>query len=275
MLSTEVQQKYEQMQAILRSLERVGVAYSGGVDSTLVLRVAVDVLGKDNVVAVTGRSPSMADSEFEEAKRLALQMGCRHVVIETNEMDDPEYCANPPNRCYHCKQSLFRAMQSVLREHGISVMVTGTNVDDHQDWRPGIAAGDAFGVRSPAEEAGLAKSDIRELSRELNLPTYDKPAAPCLASRIPYGEPITVEKLKMVERAEAFLKSLGFCECRVRHHGSVARIEVRAEDLMRLMEPSVRTRIDQALREIGYTYVAVDLRGFRSGSLNEAIQRRE
>ncbi|MEP0841461.1 MAG: ATP-dependent sacrificial sulfur transferase LarE, partial [Phycisphaerae bacterium] len=237
-----------------------------------VLKVALDVLGPDNVVAVTGKSDSLAAAEFEEACRLAERFGARHVVIETQEFSDPHYLANPANRCYFCKSELYTRLDEFVKAHGLTAAVNGINKDDYGDWRPGIQAAGEHAVRAPCAEAGMTKADIRYLSEKLGIPIFDKPASPCLSSRVQYGEAITPEKLRMIERSEAFLRSLGFRECRVRHHHNLARIELPAEQIPVALKPDVLRRIDAALREFGYTYVTVDLRGFRSGSMNEVVQ---
>ena len=263
--------KAEAAREILRSLGRVAVAFSGGVDSTFVLKLAVDTLGKENVLAVTGKSTSVAAGEFDDATRLAGEIGSVHLVIETQEFDDPNYLANPTNRCYYCKTELYTQMTPVIAARGYSAIVNGTNADDLGDYRPGLIAAGEHAVRSPAAEAGLTKTEIRTLSAAWGLPTHDKPASPCLSSRVQYGEAITPEKLKMIEDAETLLRRLGFRECRVRHHDKLARIEVPAREIERLASEDVRTKIESAFREIGYQYVCVDLRGFRSGSMNEVI----
>ncbi|NLX14011.1 MAG: ATP-dependent sacrificial sulfur transferase LarE [Phycisphaerales bacterium] len=259
------------MKSGLRALESVAVAFSAGVDSTFLLKVAVDTLGPDKVIAVTADSDSLARAEFEEAVKLAEGMGARHAVIKTGEFDDPNYLANPANRCYYCKNELFGKLGEFIAEHGLKAVVAGVNADDYADWRPGIQAGREHHVYTPCADAGLTKQDIRALSRRMGLPTYDKPAMPCLASRIPYGEAITPEKLKMIERGEALLREMGFPECRVRHHQNLARIEVPAGQIEILCRPETRQQVESAFRDIGYAYVAVDLRGFRSGSMNEVI----
>lgn len=266
------EQKLEKMKEILRALKRVAVAFSAGVDSTFVLKVALDTLGSENVVAVTGKSDSLAAAEFEEACKLAEQFGARHVVIETQEFEDPHYLANPTNRCYFCKSELYNKLDEFVTRHGLAAAVNGINRDDYGDWRPGIQAAGEHAVRAPCAEAGMTKDDIRYLSEKLGIPIFDKPASPCLSSRVQYGESITPEKLKMIERAEAFLHSLGFRECRVRHHNNLARIELPAEQIPAALQPEMLRRIDAALREYGYHYVTVDLRGFRSGSMNEVVQ---
>ena len=270
-LSETLQAKYDRMCEILRSLEHVAVAFSAGVDSTLVLKVALDTLGSPKVIAATGDSESLARAEFDEARRLTEQLGAQHVVLKTDEFQNEDYLANPENRCYYCKTTLYTHLDKYIAEHGINAIVNGINADDYGDWRPGIQAAEEHAVRAPIAEAGITKAEVRTLSEWLGLPTFDKPASPCLSSRVQYGEQITPEKLRMIERAEALLKSLGFRECRVRHHDNLARIEVPLEDIARIAEPEFRARLDAALHELGYTYVTLDLRGFRSGSLNEAI----
>lgn len=266
-------EKYQRLQAILRELESVAVAFSAGVDSTFVLKVAVDTLKPENVVAVTGRSDSLARAEFDQARELTTAVGAEHVILDTDEFENPEYTANPSNRCYFCKTTLYEHLERFIAERGIKAMINGINADDLSDFRPGIQAAHEHSVRAPVADAGLTKDDIRELSRRLGLPTHDKPASPCLSSRIPYGEPITPEKLHMIERAEAFLREdMGIRECRVRHHGdNLARIEVPPVFIATLAEPENAARIERELRSIGYHYVSLDLRGFRSGSLNEVI----
>ncbi|MHC4088733.1 MAG: ATP-dependent sacrificial sulfur transferase LarE [Planctomycetota bacterium] len=263
--------KYKRMQDVIRSLDRVAVAFSAGVDSTLVLKVALDVLGPGNVIAVTGNSDSLARAEFEAAKSLADGVGAEHIILDTAEFENEDYLANPENRCYYCKTTLYEDMERFIRQRGITEIINGINADDYSDWRPGIRAANEHSVRCPAAEAGLTKADLRELSQRLGLPTFDKPASPCLSSRVPYGERITPEKLRMIESCEAFLHELGLRECRVRHHDNLARIEVPAEQISRLIEPETRSRVIGHFREAGYNYVTLDLIGFRSGSMNEVI----
>lgn len=263
--------KLNKAREILSSLQRVAVAFSGGVDSTFVLKLAVETLGSENVLALTGRSPSIAATELEDARRLAADIGVEQMVIETREFDDPNYLANPTNRCYFCKTELYDRAAAILASRGLRTMVNGTNADDLGDFRPGLSAAAEHSVRSPCAEAGLTKAEIRVLSAEMGLSTHDKPASPCLSSRVQYGEAITPEKLRMIERAEALLHKLGFRECRVRHHNKLARIEVPLDRIGELAETKVRTRLEAELREIGYQYVTLDLSGFRSGSMNEVI----
>lgn len=263
--------KLARMQEILRDLESVAVAFSGGVDSTFILRAALDTLGHEKVVAITGRSDSVAADDLDDARRLAAQFNARHIIIDTNEFADPNYLANPSNRCYFCKTELYTRLADFIGHSGMNAVVNGVNADDLGDWRPGLKAADEHRVRAPAAEAGLTKLEIRELSARWGLPTSDKPASPCLSSRVQYGENITPEKLRMIEHAERFLHDLGIRECRVRHHNNLARIEVPPDQIEKLMQPETRARIDAAFREFGYAYVAMDLRGFRSGSMNEVI----
>jgi uncharacterized protein len=269
--TTSPEKKLERMQAILSSLQRVVVAFSGGADSTFVLKVAADTLGPSNVIAATGQSDSLPLAEFEEAVRLSREMGVEHIIIKTEEFKNPQYTANPTNRCYFCRSDLYSRLGDFINQRGFKAIINGANADDGYDWRPGMQAAREHDVRSPCAEAGMTKQDIRLLSRRLGLPTFDKPAMPCLASRIPYGEEITPAKLKQIEQSETFLRSLGFRECRVRHHNNLARIELLPADIDRAMQSDLRNRIDAALREYGYTYVTIDLRGFRSGSLNEVM----
>jgi uncharacterized protein len=266
----DIDAKLAALQASLRDMGRVLVAFSGGVDSSFLLRVAVDVLG-DDVVALTTRSPTAPEEDEAMARDVASALGVRHRLIDANELDIPGYAANPVDRCYFCKGSLYEICEAEAERLGVSAVIDGVNLDDLGDYRPGLRAAEEHGVRHPLAEAGLSKAEIRALSRRAGLPTADRPSSPCLSSRFPYGTPITLDGLRKVAAAERVLRRLGFRECRVRAHEPVARIEVPASELPRLVAAEVRAEVVRELRAIGFGYVTVDLQGFRSGSLNEVL----
>ena len=270
-MDKSVEEKFARLKGIFVSMGRVIVAYSGGVDSTFLLRVAGDSLGNENVLAVTALSPLFPERELAGAKRMAQEMGVKHILIESNELEIDGFSKNPSNRCYFCKKELFEEMQNLARKEAISFVAEGSTLDDEKDHRPGRRAIQELGIRSPLQEARFTKEDVRELSRTLGLSTWEKPSFACLASRFPYGEEITPERLRMVDEAEDFLFSLGFKQVRVRHYQSLARIEVYPEEVSRLMNGSLREKVVNRLKKIGYRYVTLDLQGFRSGSMNEVL----
>jgi uncharacterized protein len=261
--------KLEQLKSILKSYSSAVVAYSGGVDSTFLAVVAHQVLG-EKVLAVTAVSPTYPDDQLDEARAIAGQFGFRHEVIHTNEFEEPDFVSNPPNRCYYCKLALLKDLRQLADEKGLKEVLDGANVDDLADYRPGHQAVKEVGVLSPLREAGMTKADIREYSKQMSLPTWSKPAYACLASRVPYGTMITPEILQRIDKGEKFLHSLGLVEIRVRDHFPVARIEVGKEQIDRAWEH--RSLIAEKLHEIGYHFVALDLDGFRSGSMNVGLK---
>jgi uncharacterized protein len=262
----------QKLKSQLQLLGRVAVAYSGGVDSTLVLKVALDALGIENVIALLAVSPSLPQSEEDEAMTLAKQLGARIELLPTDEVNDPAYQANAPNRCYFCKDHVYRALRQFAEKNGVEHVLDGMNAEDTLDLRPGRAAARELKILSPLHDLGFSKKDVREAAKALGLSNWDKPAAACLASRVPYGTSVTPKLLSQIERAEAALFDLGFRELRVRHHGDVARLEVPEVDLLRAFQH--RQAITTALRATGYTYITLDLAGLRSGSMNEVLKAR-
>jgi uncharacterized protein len=270
-----LQDKYNLLQQILKKLHKVVVAYSGGVDSTFLLKAAVDTLGPENVLACIGISSSLGKSQYNRAIECAEIIGARVEEVEVQEVFDTKYSANNPDRCFHCKSHLYTLLQNIAKEKDFDNVVCGCNFDDMDDFRPGNKAAKIYGVQSPLMEAQMTKDDIRDMSRKLNLPTADIPASPCLASRVTYGLEVTEQRLKQVEEAEDFLRKLGFVEFRVRHHDTIARIEVQPEDMEKVTTEPERYKIIEKLKSLGFKYITVDLQGFRSGSLNELLTKDE
>jgi len=270
--SDELSAQYERLAGLIKQMGRVIVAFSGGVDSTLVLKVAMDALGRENVLAVTGVSPSLPQRELRSVGDLAAVLSAPLELIETSEMDSAHYTSNPSNRCYFCKTELYSKLTDLAAAKNFKAILNGLNLDDTGDHRPGMGAAKEWKIRSPLLEAKLTKSDIRALAEKLKLPNWEKPALACLSSRIPYGTPVTIQSLSQIERAEDFLRDLGFSNVRVRHHSNLARIEVDADDLAKLLQEPLRSNLIKHFKQLGYTYVTLDLQGFRSGSVNETLK---
>ncbi|MEB3123571.1 MAG: ATP-dependent sacrificial sulfur transferase LarE [Snowella sp.] len=265
-----LQEKYQQLQAIFKEMDRTLIAYSGGVDSALIAKVAQDVLG-DRVLAITAISPSLLPEELVEAEEQAASMGISHEIVETQEMENPNYTSNPINRCYFCKSELHDTLKPLAIERGYPYVVDGVNADDLRDYRPGIQAAKERGVRSPLAEVGFSKLEVRELSKQLGLAWWDKPAQPCLSSRFPYGEEITLEKLQRVGRAEIYLRKLGYRNLRVRSEGETARIELPSEKIQEFIMNTDLSQVVKAFHGYGFSYVTLDLEGYRSGKLNQVL----
>jgi len=270
-----LQEKHNSLKETLKKLERVVIAYSGGVDSTFLLKVAVDTLGAENVLACISVGPSEPANQLQRAAEVAKSIGAELQIVEANELADPNFTANKADRCFHCKSHLCKVLLDIARQRGFNHVVFGTNYDDLDDFRPGNRAMQVFGIRSPLAEAKLTKSDIRRLSSEMKLPTADLPASPCLASRIAYGIEVTEQRLRQIDEAEDFLRKLGLAEFRVRHHDTIARIEVNPKDIKKIAAEPLRSQIVDKIKSLGFKFVTVDLQGFRSGSLNEPLSDEE
>ena len=262
--------KLEKLKELLKEMDKAAVAFSGGVDSTFLLKVAADVLG-DRVIAVTARSSTYPEREFKEASEYIKKLGVKHIVIMSEELEIEGFSHNPANRCYYCKKELFSKVKEIALQYGMKYVVDGSNVDDMGDYRPGMLALKELEISSPLRDAGLTKEDIRKYSRQMALPTWDKQPFACLASRFPYGEEITHEKLQMIDRAEQYLLDLGFRQVRVRNHGEVARIEVAREERKRFFDTDLMDTVHEKLKEVGFRYVTLDLQGYRTGSMNEGL----
>ena len=265
------ERKLAELKSLFRGMEQALVAYSGGVDSTLVAKIARDVLG-DRALAITAVSPSLLPEELIDAQTQAAQIGIKHELIETHEMDNPDYTSNPVNRCYFCKSELHDTLKPLALKRGYPYVVDGVNADDLQDYRPGIQAAKERGARSPLAEVGVSKAEVREISRSLGLAWWDKPAQPCLSSRFPYGEAITVTKLQRVGRAEIYLRQLGYDNLRVRSQGDTAKIELPASDITQFVQQVNLPELVKTFQDLGFIYVTLDLEGYRSGKLNRVLQ---
>lgn len=266
-----LQEKYNDLKEYIKSLGSVAVAFSSGVDSTLLLKVAHDVLG-DKAIAVTARSCSFPERELKEAIEFAKENGIVHMIVDSEELEIEGFSQNPVNRCYLCKHELFSKMKAIAQQNGFHEVVEGSNMDDLGDYRPGLTAIQELEIKSPLRFADLTKEEIRQLSRDLGLPTWEKQSFACLSSRFPYGQSITPEKLKMVDEAEQLLLDLGFRQVRVRHHDTLARIEISEDQFTKIMEKEIRDQIYNRLIEIGFTYVSLDMAGYRTGSMNETLK---
>lgn len=269
-----LQEKFQLLKDNIKKRGSAAIAFSGGVDSTFLVKVAHEVLG-DKVIAVTATSSTYPERELKEAIKYAKNIGIKHLIISSEELDIEGFASNPKNRCYYCKKELFTKIKAVAKENFVEYVFDGSNLDDNGDYRPGMQAARELEVISPLKEANLTKEDIRALSKELGLPTWNKPSFACLSSRFPYGKKITIPKLKMVEKAEQFLLDMGIRQVRVRHHGEIARIEVAPEERIKFFDAEVMDKIGEKLKDIGFTYVTLDILGYRTGSMNEVLTEEE
>jgi uncharacterized protein len=269
-----LQEKYELLKDIIEKKESAAIAFSGGVDSTFLLRVAKEVLG-DRLIAVTATSSTYPERELKEAIKYSEDIGVKHIIISSEELEIEGFASNPKNRCYYCKKELYTKINNIASANGVEYVFDGSNLDDTGDYRPGMQAAKELDVVSPLKEAGLTKNDIRDLSKELGLPTWNKPSFACLSSRFPYGNKITLPKLNMVDKAEQFLLDMGITQVRVRHHGEIARIEVEPSERENFFDIEVMNRIGNELKKIGFTYVTLDVLGYRTGSMNEGLSEEE
>jgi uncharacterized protein len=270
-----IQEKYDQLQKSLKSLQKVAIAYSGGVDSVFLLKVAVDTLGPQNVTPCLGTSPSLSQHQHAQAIKLAKHIGVTLHEIPIHELNDENYAANKPDRCFHCKSHLYKTFRDLADQENIPHLLCGSNLDDMDDYRPGNRAAKVYKIIAPLMDAKLTKPEIRQLSKQLGLPTADAPASPCLASRVSYGQQITPETLKQIDQAEAILRDMGFPESRLRHHGHIARIEVPENQIEKAASKQIREKLLAEIKALGFKFVALDLQGFRSGSLNETLSNDE
>ena len=268
----QIDQKWDHLRSLLSEMRTVLLAYSGGVDSSVLLRAAAEILGQ-NLIAVTAVSETYPAEELHLAKQFTASLGVRHRILQTEELSNDEFSRNAEDRCYHCKHELFGKLRQIAESEGIPWILDGSNTDDQRDYRPGRRAAGEFSVRSPLAETGLSKKEIRDIARRLNLPMWDKPSLACLSSRIPYGTRITPDLVKNIQAAEDVVRSLGIRQVRVRHHGDTARIEVDREDLIRLVSEDARRVIVDSFKALGYAYVCLDLEGYRTGSMNEVITK--